>query len=98
MNYLNRYLSISIFNFEIGWAETKIMWFEDFGQQPNWKLKGHNQSDQKYQNGFFLISSIWLMDLIETNGIRFGWVELILSTFEDTPTASNQGRSRVKRR
>ena len=45
------------------------------------KLKGHNRSNQKYQNGFVLMSSPWLNELIETNIIEFGWVELILSSF-----------------
>ena len=55
MYSLSRELSGTIFNFQIGWAETKLLQFEDFGQQPNWKLKGHNRSNQKYQNKFFLM-------------------------------------------
>ena len=35
MKSIDQVLSGTIFSFEIGWAETKIMWFEDFGQQPN---------------------------------------------------------------
>jgi hypothetical protein len=38
------------------------------------------------------MSSLLLIELIETEGIGFGWVELILSTFEDPPSASDQGR------
>ena len=53
MNYLNWELFRTIFSFEIGWVETKIIWFEDLGRQPNWKLKGHNRLNQKYQNEFF---------------------------------------------
>ena len=53
MNSLDWDLSGSIFRFEIGLTESKIMWFEDFGRQPNWKLKGHNWSNQISQNGFF---------------------------------------------
>ena len=53
MYSLSREISITIFSFQIGWGETKILWFEYFGWQPNWKLKGYNRSNQKYQNGFF---------------------------------------------
>ena len=53
MNYLDRELYESIFRFEIGWAETKIMWFVDFGWQPNWKMKSHNCLNLKYKNEFF---------------------------------------------
>ena len=35
-----------------------------------WKLKGHNRSAQKSQNGFFLISSLFLIELIATNEIH----------------------------
>jgi hypothetical protein len=42
-----------------------------------WKLKGHNRSDEKLKNGFFLMSSLWLIELISTNGIGFRLVELI---------------------
>ena len=35
MNSFDRELFETIFSFEIRWAETKIMWFEDFGRQPN---------------------------------------------------------------
>ena len=59
-------ISDPIFSFQIEWAENKLLWFEDFGRQPNWKLKGHNWSNQKYQNEFFLMSSLWLMELIAT--------------------------------
>ena len=90
MNSLNQELSRTIFSFKIWWVETKIMWFEDFGQQPNWKLKGHNWSNQKYKNGFFLMSSICLIERIVSDGIGFGWVEFILSTFEDPSPASDQ--------
>ena len=31
MNSLDWDISGTIFSFKIGWAETKIMWFEDFG-------------------------------------------------------------------
>ena len=55
-------------------------------------MKGHNWSDKKYQNGFFLMSSLWLIELIATDEIIFGLVELILSTFEDPPSTSDQGR------
>ena len=88
----------TIFSFQIGWAKTKLLWFEDFGRQPKWKLKGHNRSYQKSKNGFFLMSSLWIIELIETDGIGFGWVNLILSTFEDPPSVSDQGRWRVTRR
>ena len=98
MDSLGRDLSKTIFSFQIEWAKTKILWFEYFGWQPNWKLKGHNRLDQKYQNGFLLMYSIWLIELIATNGIGFGWVELILSSFEDPSSASDQGRWRVTRR
>jgi hypothetical protein len=37
-----------------------------------WKFKGHNRSDQKSQNGFFLMSSLWLIELIAIEGIGFG--------------------------
>ena len=57
-----------------------------------WKLKRHNRLAQKYQNGFFLISSFRLEELIATDGIILGLIELILSTFEDPPTASDEGR------
>ena len=53
MDFLNRYISNTIFIFQIKWEKTKILWFEDFGRQPNWKLKGHNWSNHKYYNGFF---------------------------------------------
>ena len=53
MDSFDLYISITIFSFQIGWAESKLFWFEYFGRQPNWKLKGHNWSDQKSQNGFF---------------------------------------------
>ena len=39
------------------------MWFVDFGRQPNWKMKSHNWSNQKYKNGFFLMCSLWLRKL-----------------------------------
>ena len=42
-----------------------------------WKLKGHSWSAQKSQNGFLFISSLCLIELIATDGIGFGWVELI---------------------
>ena len=47
MDSLNQEISNTIFSFQIGWAETKLLWFEDFGRQPNWKLKGHNWSEKK---------------------------------------------------
>jgi hypothetical protein len=61
MDSLDRELSNIIFSFQIGWTKTKILWFEDFGWQPNWKLKARNRSNQKYQNGSLLISSLWLI-------------------------------------
>ena len=61
MDSLDQDLSNTIFSFQIIWGKTKILRFEDFGQQPNWKLKGHNRSNQNYQNGFLLASSLWLM-------------------------------------
>ena len=42
MYSLGQDFSDTIFSFQIRWVETKLLWFEDFGQQPNWKLKGHN--------------------------------------------------------
>ena len=83
MDSLDRDISNTIFIFQIGRAKTKILWFEDFGRQPNWELKGHNWSDQKSKNGFFLMPSIWIIELKISNKIEFGWVELILSSFED---------------
>ena len=94
---VERFLALSSV-FQIRWPETKLLWFEDFGRQPNWKLKGHNRSNQKYRNGFFLMSSLCLIEFIGTDEIGFGWVELILLTFEDLPPASDQGRWRVTRR
>jgi hypothetical protein len=35
-----------------------------------WKLEGHSRSTQKSQNVFFLISSIFLIELIAIDGIR----------------------------
>ena len=57
-----------------------------------WKLKGHNRSAQKYKNRFFLISFLWLIELIGTEGIGFGLVEIILLTFKDMPSTSDKGR------
>ena len=63
MNSIDQEIYGSIFSFEIGWAETKIMWFVDLGWEPNWELKGQNRSNLKYQNEFFLMCSIWLIEL-----------------------------------
>ena len=35
MDSLGWDISNTIFSFQIGWAETKLLWFEDFGRQPN---------------------------------------------------------------
>ena len=35
MYSLDRDISRTIFSFQIGWAETKLLCFEDFGRHPN---------------------------------------------------------------
>ena len=55
------------------------------------KLKGHSWSTEKYQNGYFLITSSCLLEPIATYGIEFGWVELILWSFEDSPVTGSRG-------
>ena len=94
MDSLDRDISGTIFIFQIGWAETKIFGFEYFGLE----VERPQPVRPKNQNGFLLMSSLWLIELIETDGIIFGWVEIISLTFEDTPPTSDQGRWRVTRR
>ena len=48
-----------------------------------------NVNHSKSQNGFFIMSSLCLIELIETDKIVFGWLELILSTFKDLPSTSD---------
>ena len=72
------------------------MWFEAFGRQQNWKLKGHNWSNQKFQNVFLLMSSICLTELRASDVIEFIWAKLILSSFKDPPSASDQWSGKVK--
>ena len=45
----------------------------------------------KYQNGFFLITSSRLLEPIATYRIEFGWVELILWSFENSPVTGSRG-------
>ena len=84
MYSLNWRISITIFSFPIGLAETKIFGFEDFSLEVE-----RSQLVKKSQNRFFLISSLWLIELIETDRIGFGWVELILLNFEDLSLVSD---------
>ena len=35
MDSFDQYIFETIFSFQIGWAETKLLCFEDFGRQPN---------------------------------------------------------------
>jgi hypothetical protein len=87
MSSLDHKLSRTIFSFAIGWVEIKIFQFWDIG----WKLKSHNWSSEKSQNGFFLITSSRLLEPIATYGIEFGWVKLILWSFEDSPVTGSRG-------
>jgi len=87
MSSLDHKLSRTIFSFAIGWVEIKIFQFWDIG----WKLKSHSLSSEKSQNGFSLITSSRLLEPIATYGIEFGWVELILWSFEDSPVTGSRG-------
>ena len=80
-------LSRTIFSFTIGWVEIKIFQFWDIG----WKLKSHSLSSEKSQNGFSLITSSRVLEPISTYGIEFGWVEIILRLFEDSPVTGSRG-------
>ena len=87
MSSLDHKLSRTIFSFANGWVEIKIFQFWDIG----WKLKSHSWSSEKSQNGFSLITSSHLLEPIATYGIEFGWVELILWSFEDSPVTGSRG-------
>ena len=89
MSSLDHKISRTIFSFANRWVEIKIFQFWDI----RWKLKSHSWSSKKYQNGFYLITYSRLIEPIETYGIEFVWVELILWSFEDSPV---QARGEVK--
>ena len=62
------------------WSTTKL------------EVEGSQPVRPKISKWVFLMSSLWLIELRTSNGLECESVELILSTFEDLPSVSDQGR------
>ena len=50
----------------------------------------HNWPNSKYRNGFFPMSFYWLLESRTSDRFKFGWVELILASFESSSSISGR--------
>ena len=91
-----------VFNHRFSWSRDFQIYLHIWNRKSeNWDItncifwsilqlgfKCHNWSNSKSQNGFFLVSFSWLIECRTSYRFEFRCVELILLTFESSPSVS----------